>query len=71
MFTCDRGYTINGRDKATCLENGTWDTVKPECGKKADPESRENLLFAYAKIKAQISFTITLSGNNLVGRVYT
>ena len=33
VFSCDSGYTISGRDKATCRENGTWDTDKPECGK--------------------------------------
>ena len=32
-FTCNIDYTINGPGTAMCQSDGTWDTLKPDCGK--------------------------------------
>ncbi|KAK2168419.1 hypothetical protein NP493_1225g00007 [Ridgeia piscesae] len=31
LFSCDRGYRLQGSTRRTCTVHGTWDGVKPEC----------------------------------------
>ncbi|KAK2168422.1 hypothetical protein NP493_1225g00033 [Ridgeia piscesae] len=31
LFSCDRGYRLQGSARRTCTRNGTWDGVNAEC----------------------------------------
>ena len=30
-YTCDDGYTLEGKSKRTCLSNGNWRGKEPTC----------------------------------------
>ncbi len=30
-YSCDEGFVLFGEDKRTCLQNGTWSGLVPEC----------------------------------------
>ncbi|KAL4230224.1 Sushi [Mactra antiquata] len=42
LYTCDVGYTLYGTTYRSCLQNGTWDKIRPHCVQCSDLSQLEN-----------------------------